>query len=247
MKRVYLLPNLLTTGNLALGLLAIMNLAAGAPDAVEKVPWMILIAIVLDGLDGRVAALTNTQSLFGLNYDSLADLVTFGVAPAVLVLRMMPAAHSKLTVAVGVVFALGAALRLARFNVQTLEVDSGGFVGLPSPAAGGTVATICMTLLKSNVSVEHVLLQLGMLTLLPILAFLMISNFAYPSLKKIRWEGHIPFHYLGMVVLAILLLTLWTDPVLLAFFTLYAFSGPALALRHLKRAGLIEEEERERS
>lgn len=138
-KGVYILPNMITTFSLFAGFLGILWAVSGAYEASGVA---ILFAALMDGLDGKIARLTNTASDFGVQYDSLADLVSFGVAPSLLMWQWQLHAFGRLGIAVAFIFVACAALRLARFNVSTVATNKKFFIGLPSPAAGITAVTL---------------------------------------------------------------------------------------------------------
>lgn len=235
-RGIYLLPNLFTTGGLFAGFFAII---AASQQRIEPACIAIFVAAVLDGLDGRVARLTNTQSEFGVQYDSLADLVSFGMAPALVMYHwslswmkldgVMPGRIGWLG---AFLYAACAALRLARFNSQVGQVDKRWFIGLASPAAAGLMASFVWTLHELGWQGEQLRYAAWMISVLG--GLLMVSRVRYSSFKGAgsgpRSE-RVPFVALLLVVLA--LVALWINPpvVLLCTFALYALSGPVGALR----------------
>ena len=178
-KGIYLLPNLLTTGALFAGFYAVLS---GFSGQYELASIAIFTAMVFDGLDGRVARMTNTQSDFGVQYDSLSDMVSFGVAPAVVAYGWGVSDLGKFGLAAAFVYASCAALRLARFNVQTESADNKVFTGLPSPAAAALIAGFVWSTYHIEPSVG--LSVLGAV-LTAVAGLLMVSNFKYPSFKQI--------------------------------------------------------------
>lgn len=235
MRKIYLLPNLFTTASLFCGLLAILNVfnVVDSPEVdtqrYEISCWLILAASVLDLLDGWVARMTRTESLFGVQYDSLSDLVAFGVAPSILIytrLENMENRHAAEVITI--LFAICGALRLARFNVQKGKVEKKSFTGLPIPAAAGTVVS-------SFLFFQHVdpdWNQEFVLKLLPILmiglSYLMVSKINYPSFKQLKLEGRLPFEVLPIIVtLLILAVALKNHPEAIVFFgfTVYVVWG----------------------
>lgn len=223
-KGIYLLPNLFTTGALFSGFYAII---AGMNGNFEVAAIAIFVAMVLDGLDGRVARLTNTSSAFGEQYDSLSDMVSFGVAPALVMFSWALQDLGKLGWAAAFTYCAGAALRLARFNTQIGLVDKRWFVGLASPAAAALVAGTVW----SGAETEPAGLLLWVAALVTALAgVLMVSNVRYTSFKDVDFKGRVPFVVMLVVVLAFAVVTIDPPRILLAIFAGYAFSGPVMVL-----------------
>ena len=235
-RSVYLLPNLFTTGALFSGFYSII---ASSQGLVEHACIAIFIAAILDGLDGRVARLTNTQSEFGVQYDSLSDLISFGMAPALLVyhwslesLRDQGTTAGKLGWLAAFLYAACAALRLARFNSQVGTVDKRWFIGLASPAAAAVLAGFVWTFHGLGWT-DGDELSLPVLALTVIVALLMVSRVRYTSFKG-SGEGprseRVPFMMLVGVVIALIALALAPARTLLCVFGLYALSGPVMML-----------------
>jgi len=235
-RGIYLLPNLFTTGGLFAGFFAIIAASQGR---FEAACVAIFVAGILDGLDGRVARLTNTQSEFGVQYDSLADLVSFGMAPALVMyhwslmsMKLDGITLGKIGWLAAFLYAACAALRLARFNSQVASVDKRYFIGLASPAAAGLMASFVWTLHDLGWSGEE--LRFGALAMTVVAGLLMVSRIRYSSFKGSGSgpkSDRVPFVALLVVVAA--LIALWIDPpkTLLAVSLLYALSGPVLWLR----------------
>jgi CDP-diacylglycerol--serine O-phosphatidyltransferase len=234
-RGIYLLPNLFTTGGLFGGFYAIIAASLGN---FEAACIAIFIAGILDGVDGRVARMTNTQSEFGVQYDSLADLVSFGMAPALVMYHWALSAMKldgpipgKIGWLVAFLYAACAALRLARFNSQVGQVDKRWFIGLASPAAAGLMASFVWTfhdLGFSGTELRYVAAGVCIVA-----GLLMVSRVRYNSFKSgggVRAE-RVPFYTIVIAVAA--LIALWIDPprVLLAAALLYALSGPVLWFR----------------
>jgi len=220
-RGVYLLPNLCTTAALFSGFYAIISAMHGR---FEVAAIAIFVAMVFDGLDGRVARMTNTSSAFGEQYDSLADMVSFGVAPALVIFNWGLADLGKVGWAAAFGFTACAALRLARFNTQIGTVDKGEFVGLASPSAAALIAA--MVWVGHDVDVEWGIATAA--TLITILAaLLMVSNVRYTSFKSIDFRGRVPFVAMLAVVLVFVVITIDPARVLLVMAASYAFSGPA--------------------
>ncbi|MGK2915396.1 MAG: CDP-diacylglycerol--serine O-phosphatidyltransferase, partial [Porticoccaceae bacterium] len=186
-KGIYLLPNLLTTGALFAGFYAVL---AAMDGKFEAAAVAIFVAMVFDGLDGQVARMTNTQSAFGVQYDSLSDMVSFGVAPAVVAFSWMLSTLGKLGWAAAFIYASCAALRLARFNTQANVVDSRYFIGLASPAAAALVASMVWTWHDADPSRGFAFL-VALVTATA--GILMVANLRYRSLKGIDFKGRVPF------------------------------------------------------
>ncbi|MEX1198059.1 MAG: CDP-diacylglycerol--serine O-phosphatidyltransferase [Pseudohongiellaceae bacterium] len=240
-KGIYLLPNLLTLGALFAGFYAII---AGMNGNFNAAGWAILIAAILDGLDGRVARLTNTQSAFGGQFDSLADMVSFGVAPALIVFSWALSSLGNAGWAASFIFISCAALRLARFNVQLGTVDKRFFVGLQSPVAAGLITFVVWVGHKYGIEpVGWVSVATAILTAFT--GLLMISNYRYYSFKEVHFKGTVP--YVVFLLAVVLLVVIAQNPheVLLTMCVLYAMSGPVISLyrvsRHRASAGVPAE------
>ncbi|HAZ41376.1 MAG TPA: CDP-diacylglycerol--serine O-phosphatidyltransferase [Methylococcaceae bacterium] len=229
-RGIYLLPNLFTTGALFSGFYAI---TAAMNGLFEVAAIAIFIAMVLDGLDGRVARLTNTQSAFGAEYDSMADMISFGAAPALVMYAWSLSALGKAGWVAAFVHAAGAALRLARFNTQLGTQDKRYFQGLPSPAAAAIPAGFIWVAVKYEIPLESIqYIGLGMAVCT---GLLMVSNFRYYSFKDIDLHGRVSFLWAILVMLLFALLYTNTPLVLFTIFTLYALSGPILTLGRRRR------------
>ncbi len=223
-RGIYLLPNLFTTASLFSGFYAIVAAMNGDFD---NAAVAIFVSMVLDGLDGRVARMTNTQSAFGAEYDSLADMVAFGVAPALVAFSLNLQSLGNLGWTATFIYVAGAALRLARFNTQIGSVDKRFFVGLPSPAAAAVVAGFVWTLHGFDQS-----RGLALLTMLVVAGagVLMVSNVLYYSFKEVDMKRRVPFAALLLMVLLFAVISLEPSIVLLGGFMIYALSGPAMVL-----------------
>lgn len=224
---IFLLPNLFTTAALFAGFYAIIAAMRGD---FENAAVAIFFAMVLDGLDGRIARLTHTSSKFGAEYDSLADMVSFGVAPALVVFSWALGGLGKFGWSAAFIYVACAALRLARFNTQIDTADKNYFTGLASPAAAAILAStvwVCHDLgWVGNALPHQVSVLVGILT--ATVGFLMIANFPYYSFKSIDFRGRVPFVVMIAVVLIFGLITLDPPSVLLVGFLLYALSGPVI-------------------
>lgn len=224
-KGIYLLPNLLTLGALFAGFYAII---AGMNGNFNAAGWAILVAAVMDGLDGRVARLTNTQSAFGAQFDSLADMVSFGVAPALIVFSWALSSLGNPGWAASFIFMSCAALRLARFNVQLGTVDKRFFVGLQSPVAAGLVTFVVWVSYKYDVE-PGFWIAVGTAVLTAFTGLLMVSNYRYYSFKEIHFKGTVPYVVFVMTVVLLVVIALRPHEVLLSMCVVYAISGPFIA------------------
>ncbi|WP_242109745.1 CDP-diacylglycerol--serine O-phosphatidyltransferase [Luteimonas aquatica] len=231
-RGIYLLPNLFTTGGLFGGFFAIIAASQGR---IEAACVAIFVAGILDGLDGRVARLTNTQSEFGVQYDSLADLVSFGMAPALVMyhwalmsLKLDGVTIGRIGWLAAFLYAACAALRLARFNSQVGKVDKRWFIGLASPAAAGLMASFVWTFHDLDLSGEE--LRYVALGVTIVAGLLMVSGIRYNSFKGGRGakSDRVPFFALLLVVAVLIALVIDPAKTLLTATVLYALSGPLL-------------------
>ena len=228
-KGVYLLPNLFTTGALFSGFYAIVAAMNGL---FEQSAIAVFVAMILDGLDGRVARMTNTQSEFGAQYDSLSDCISFGVAPALVSYAWSLSSLGKIGWMVAFVFAACAALRLARFNVQIDTADKRYFTGLPSPAAAAVVAGMVWFGTENGFDGKAVAGIAALLTAFA--AVMMVSNVKYNSFKELDFKGRVPFVAILVVVLVLAVVASYPAGMLLAIFLIYAISGPLLVFKRKK-------------
>ncbi len=224
-KGIYLLPNLFTTSALFAGFFAVV---AGINGDFTAAAVAIFIAMVLDGLDGRVARMTNTQSAFGAEYDSLADMLSFGVAPALVAFTWILQDIGKTGWVVAFLYVACAALRLARFNVQIGSVDKKWFIGLPSPSAAALVAASVWTF--HSFDAEAFGFKLLMLFIVAAAGVLMVSNIRYYSFKEIDLKGPVPFVVLLAIVLGFVVISVQPSVMLLLLFGAYVASGPVMAV-----------------
>ena len=236
-RSIYLLPNLFTTAGLFAGFYAII--AASNGDFVNAAV-AVFVAGVMDGLDGRVARLTGTSSEFGVQYDSLADLVSFGMAPALVMyhwslssLKFDGDVLGRVGWLAAFLYAACAALRLARFNTQVGKADKRYFIGLASPAAAALVAGTVWAFADFDIQGAKVSLLVALMVAAA--GMLMVSNIKYHSFKDLDLRGRVPFVAILVVVLAFAVV--FTDPprILLLLFLAYAASGPVQYLLQLRR------------
>lgn len=223
-RGIYLLPNLFTTAGLFSGFFAIVQAMNGR---FEIAAVAIFIAMVFDGLDGRVARMTRTQSAFGAEYDSLSDMVSFGAAPALVVYVWALKGMGKLGWIAAFVYCACAALRLARFNTNLEVIDKRYFQGLPSPAAAALVAGLVWVLIDNEWTGDEARWYAFALTLLAGLT--MVSNLRYYSGKNINLRKSVPFIMVAAIALGFALVSSYPPGVLFALFLAYLLSGYVLA------------------
>lgn len=241
-RGIYLLPNLITSGSLFAGFYSIASTYNGQ---FEKAAVAIIIGVVLDGLDGRVARMTRTTTKFGVEYDSLADLVSFGVAPAFLVYGWALSQYGRWGWLAAFLYLICGALRLARFNVQVTTVEKGKFNGLPIPAAATFVASIIMLFYYLGGSGNHK--HLALLLAIYVLAFLMVSTVKYNSFKDLEAFRRRPFNTLVVFIFLALLMAAEPQVMIFLFSSAYVVSGPIgelVALVRRRRGKHPESEKR---
>ena len=229
-KGIYLLPNLMTPLALFAGFYAVI---AGMNGQFELGAIAIFVAMIFDGLDGRVARMTNSCSAFGAEYDSLADMVSFGLAPALLVYQWALQDFGKLGWLIAFIFTVGAALRLARFNTQVGIADKRYFQGLPSPAAAALLAGF-VWMIETN-HIETGLESLAVLLLTLVAGLMMVSNIRFSSFKELNLKDKVPFVTLLVVVLVFVVITLKPAMILFILFFGYTLSGPIMTLKQLQQ------------
>lgn len=221
-RGVYLLPNLVTTGGLFAGFYSVIATFA---ERFELAAVMILIAHIFDGLDGRIARLTRTASRFGIEYDSLADLVAFGVAPGILVYKWALEPWGTWGWLAASLYVTCGALRLARFNVQVESVEKRAFVGLPIPAAADMiVGTVLLYYFFGGEGATHK--HIILLMLIYALAGLMVSEVPYYSFKDVHWQSQQAFWLLIAAILAVNVVIAHPQIALFCAISLYLVSGP---------------------
>jgi CDP-diacylglycerol--serine O-phosphatidyltransferase len=229
-RGIYILPNLFTTAALFGGFFAIVQAMQGD---FEKAAMAIFVAMVLDGLDGRVARLTRTQSAFGAEYDSLSDMVSFGAAPALVVYEWALRDLGRIGWIAAFVYCACAALRLARFNTTLEVVDKRYFQGLPSPAAAALVAGMVWLAIDHGIVGKDVRWFACFATLFAGLT--MVSSFRYYSFKDLNLRRSVPFVVVLGIVLAFVLVSSYPSVVLFGLFVCYAVSGYVLAAMRIMR------------
>ncbi len=229
-RGIYVLPNLVTTASLFCGFYAVIAAIQGD---FFHAALSVLIAAVLDGLDGRIARITRTTSAFGIQYDSLSDLIAFGLAPAVLVFLWALRPFNRFGWVAAFLYVVCGALRLARFNVQAGQGGNQYFVGLPIPAAASIVAATILFIYQVGGTGSTGYLVI--LIMIYVLSFLMVSNIPYPSFKGLKLAERRSFNFLVAAVLIFVLVALEPFVMLAVGILGYVLSGPILALYKLKR------------
>lgn len=224
-RGIYLLPNLFTTAALFAGFYAIVQ---AMNQQFEQAAVAIFIAMVLDGLDGRVARMTRTQSAFGAEYDSLSDMVSFGAAPALVVYEWALKGMGKLGWIAAFIYCAGAALRLARFNTNIDVVDKRYFQGLPSPAAAALIAGLVWVMIDNGWKGDEARWYACGLTIFA--GITMVSNVLYYSGKDINLRRSVPFLVIAGIALGFALVSSYPPGVLFALFLCYALSGYAMVV-----------------
>ncbi len=228
-RGIYILPNVLTSLNIMFGFYALISAIDGKfiHGAVA-----IIIAGLFDQLDGKIARATNTTSAFGVQYDSLADLISFGVAPSIMVYLWALKPLGRIGWLAAFLFTVCGALRLARFNTQSESSDGEYFTGLPIPAAAGLIATTI--LFYHRIHLAEIPSAMILLAFVYILSFLMVSNIKYYSFKKLELFKKMNFNVLVAMILVLIFIA--AQPSIALFLTgmVYLLSGPFITFRHLK-------------
>ena len=231
-RGIYLLPNLFTTAALFAGFYAIVQ---AMNNNFEYAAVAIFIAMVLDGLDGRVARLTHTQSEFGAEYDSLSDMVSFGVAPSLIAYEWALKGLGTWGWFAAFIYCAGTALRLARFNTNIEVVDKNNFQGLPSPAAAALVASFVWVMLDNHFTGEEVRWYACALTTFA--GITMVSNLKYYSFKSINMRKSVPFIVIFLFALFFILVSVDPPIILFVLFLVYCLSGYVMSLLEWRKRG----------
>lgn len=214
---IYILPNLFTAGGIFSGMMSLIMSSAGK---YEYAAWLILLALIFDGLDGRIARMTKTTSKFGLEFDSLADIVSFGVAPAMLLYQYCGLDYGRFGMVVSGLFVVFGAIRLARFNVTTLEIEPSVFIGVPIPTAAVFISILILLYEKYSLS-----LFLPLLIATLFVAVLMVSNIRFPSFKKLDLQKANFIKVLVALVVGASLIFIYPIESLAIILSLYLFFG----------------------
>ena len=223
---IYILPNLFTASSIFVGVISIVE---ASKEHFILASWLILLALIFDGLDGRVARMTNTTSQFGVEFDSLADIISFGIAPAILLYFFVGHEFGRFGILVSALYVIFGAIRLARFNISTAKTDPNVFIGLPIPTAAVFISMWILLFNKytlQDYSIILLFLALGV-------AILMVSNFRYPSFKKVQLDKPMVFKTMILLVLVASLLYLFSAEGFAIIILAYTLYGPLRALRTL--------------
>jgi len=223
-RLIYVLPNLFTAASIFTGIISLTQAASGH---YEQAAWLIFLSLIFDGLDGRVARLTHTCSRFGLEFDSLADIVAFGVAPAMLLYFQVGEHYGRFGILVSALFVVFGAIRLARFNVTDSCNEPGVFIGLPIPTAAVFIAASSLLMIRHAWSLLPPLLLITSL----LVAFLMVSNIRYPSFKKLDLDRPLMLKTLVLLTLIASLLYLFSSEGLALIILAYILYGPFRGIR----------------
>lgn len=226
---IYVLPNLVTTGNIFFGFYAIIHAIKGE---FQTAAYAIVAASIFDLLDGRLARLTRSTSKFGAEYDSLCDLASFGMAPAILLHQWALQPFGRLGWLACFLFATCGALRLARFNVQANVVEKNYFQGLPIPMAAGIVASSVLAFNDLGLEASG---NIGLLLMTYLLAFVMVSTFKYRSFKDLDLKERLPFRYLVLGVALIVVVAYRPEVNLFILFLTYAVLGAIFGIMGIGR------------
>ncbi|MDR0303058.1 MAG: CDP-diacylglycerol--serine O-phosphatidyltransferase [Treponema sp.] len=235
-KGIYIIPSMFTCGNMTFGFLSVLASIRGhfIPAA-----WFLIGALACDIIDGRIARMTNTTSMFGMELDSLSDLVSFGIAPAMMMYMLVLNTMGKIGIAIAVLYVLCCALRLARFNVlaHTGEVHK-HFVGLPTPASAGVIISFVLSYqllapegYNLNFKTIPVLMELMpvffrvMPIVIVVLSFLMVSNVPYMSFKKLKLSKVRTIELLAVLIVLVILIVIFPQNTIFIIFAIYAISG----------------------
>jgi len=225
----YLLPNFFTAASIFSGFYSI---SLALENSFISAAWFIFLSLIFDGLDGRIARLTNTASHFGVEFDSLADIVAFGVAPALLMYLYIGDVYGRVGIVASSLFIIFGAVRLARFNVMTARIEPSVFIGLPIPTAAIMIAT---AILLFEHYAQFAKFQILLLPFSTFLAILMVSNIRYPSFKKFNMRAmHFTRFLIGVIVIA-LMLFIYPIEGMGTLGALYLLYGPLRATYYLVR------------
>lgn len=220
MRKIYLVPNFVTTANMFCGFYSII---ASVHQDFVAAAWAIMAAGIFDMLDGRIARLAKATSQFGVEYDSLSDLVSFGVAPSILIYLWALEPYDRLGLLAAFLFMTCGALRLARFNVNSSELPKKYFQGLPIPMAAGMIATFVIF----SQTVDLMTSRQGIVLILTLsMASLMVSTIRFPSFKDLNWRSRVTFGYLMVGVLSMILIA--AKPEVTLFLLLSSYIGLSL-------------------
>lgn len=221
---IYILPNLFTAGSIFSGTLSIIY-ATNAQYALSA--WLILLSLLFDGLDGRIARLTNTCSRFGVEFDSLADIVSFGVAPSMLMFLFIGHDFGRFGIVASALFVIFGAIRLARFNVMTVQIEPSVFIGVPIPTAAVFLSLLVLLFEKYSIKADY---GIVILILSILVSLLMVSNIRYPSFKKFHYNPKHVMRLFVMILFVSLIIFVYPIEGFSILFTIYILYGPLRAL-----------------
>jgi len=228
-KLIYILPNLFTAASIFSGVFSIISAINGN---FEKAAWLIMLSLIFDGLDGRVARLTNTCSKFGVEFDSLADIVAFGVAPALLMYLFVGDEFGRFGIVASALFVIFGAIRLARFNVMSVSSEPSVFIGVPIPTAAVFVSLLVLLFQKYGFHNDYGLILIFLSILV---SLLMISNIRYPSFKKIDFTPKHAMKFFIIILLALFVVFMYPIEGFSFIFVLYISYGLIRALMLLPK------------
>jgi CDP-diacylglycerol--serine O-phosphatidyltransferase len=230
-RGIYLLPNLFTTAALFAGFYSVIAAMKGQFDLAAMA---IFVAMVADTLDGRVARMTNTQTAFGAEYDSLSDMLAFGISPALIIYSWSLSRLGKLGWLAAFVYTAATALRLARFNTQANDQDKRYFQGLPCPAAAAVLAAAVWLGFSFDMT-EGYYIAVPVAILTVFVAVLMVSTIRFQSFKQLDLKGKVPFFVVLIPIVILVAIAMDPPTTLFTVFFLYALSGPVLTLYQLRK------------
>ncbi|WP_345992128.1 CDP-diacylglycerol--serine O-phosphatidyltransferase [Sulfurimonas sp. HSL-1716] len=233
---IYILPNIFTASGIFAGVISIVNSINGE---FVTASWLIMLALIFDGLDGRVARLTNTCSRFGVEFDSLADLVAFGVAPSILLYMYAGHDYGRIGIVATALFVIFGAIRLARFNVMTSQVEPSVFIGVPIPTAAVFISILILLFEKYDFLHRYLYVLLGLSMLI---SFLMVSNIRYPSFKKLNFTKRYALRL--FVLLLCLALGIFVYPIegFALIFVVYILYGLIRAVVNMNKRSINRKE-----
>ncbi len=229
LRAAHLLPSLFTSGNVACGVASILTACDGK---YYIAGWLIMAGFVFDALDGRIAKLLRTSSNFGVQLDSLADAITFGIAPAILFRGMLYPPESRLGFSLAILYALCTVLRLARYNVGALdhsEIARSHFVGLPCPCSAALLASLAVMLREFDVELASEPVKIGIHILIGSLSVLMVSRIRYPDLIALRVKRRTAFNHLVVVAVVLSLGVVFQAELILIGSAAFIIGGPFLS------------------
>ena len=228
-KLAYILPNMFTAASIFVGIFSMVSAIKGD---YELAAWLVVLALIFDALDGRVARLTNTCSRFGVEFDSLADIVSFGVAPALLIYMYIGHDFGRIGIVVSAMYVVLGAIRLARFNVTTSQIEPSVFIGVPIPTAAVFISVLVL-LFEDYASMHEY--KYFILIAAVLISLLMVSNIRYPSFKKLDLQS---LHFMRLFVTLLIVasvIVVYPKEGFALIFILYIVYGPIQALLHLSR------------